>query len=155
MFLFWHKIVVEFGMKAKGAIIIIEDDPDDQLILGETLKELGVESELCFFNDCDKAYSYLMSITEKPFLILCDINLPRMNGIELKRKIDETDRLRALAIPFVFLTTSDSAQTINAAYRITNLQGYFQKSNTDAALKKTLKCILEYWSCALHPNQSH
>jgi CheY-like chemotaxis protein len=135
----------------KAPILIIEDDQDDQDILRDIMNELNVEHPLIFFADCDKAYSHLMSQEKKPFLILCDINLPRVDGIELKQRIDSTDILRRKAIPFIFLTTSDTQSIVDNAYRITNLQGYFQKSPTMARLKKKIACIIEYWSEALHP----
>lgn len=135
----------------KGPIIVIEDDKDDQEILQEVFADLEISNELRFFNDCEQAYEYLTSMTEKPFLIICDINLPRMNGIELKLRIDKTDQLRKKAIPFVFLTTSDAQQTIEAAYSITNLQGYFQKSLSMEELKNNIKLIVDYWRTTLHP----
>lgn len=135
----------------KGPIIVIEDDKDDQEILQEVFADLEINNELRFFNDCEQAYEYLTSMTEKPFLIICDINLPRMNGIELKLRIDKTDQLRKKAIPFVFLTTSDAQQTIEAAYSITNLQGYFQKSLSMEELKNNIKLIIDYWRTTLHP----
>lgn len=138
-------------MKNKGAIILIEDDKDDQDILREVLQELGVKNPLLFFDDCDKAYAHLMSTKEKPFLIFCDINLPKTNGIELKRRIDSTDTLRKKAIPFVFLTTSNTQSTVEEAYRITNLQGYFTKAVSFPELQEKVKFILDYWSAALHP----
>ena len=101
-------------MRAKP-IIIVEDDQDDQQNVKEILQELGVKNELVFFEDCNKAFNYLMSIRTKPFIIISDINLPKMNGIDFKRKIDTTDYLRKKSIPFVFLTTSDSAHMIDEA----------------------------------------
>lgn len=130
---------------------MIEDDKDDQEILQEVFADLEISNELRFFNDCEQAYEYLTSMTEKPFLIICDINLPRMNGIELKLRIDKTDQLRKKAIPFVFLTTSDAQQTIEASYSITNLQGYFQKSLSMEELKNNIKLIVDYWRTTLHP----
>lgn len=139
-------------MNKKGPIIIIEDDHDDQQILRDVFQELGVKNKLLFFNESDAAYNHLMSIREKPFLILCDINLPKMNGIELKTKIDTTDFLRRKAVPFVFLTTSDDQATINDAYRVTNLQGYFKKGVSMQEIKRRVNSILAYWSEALHPH---
>lgn len=138
-------------MRKNGKIIIIEDDPDDQQVLREVFEELAVEYDLLLFDDCDNAYIHLMSLQEKPFLILCDINLPKMNGIELKQRIDSTDRLRRMAVPFIFLTTSDEKKTIDDAYRITNLQGYFKKGTSMQEIRRKLKCILDYWKEALHP----
>ena len=141
-------------MSKKGPIILIEDDPDDQQILREVFADLEVENSLHFFDDCDAAFAHLMSIHEKPFLIISDINMPKTNGIELKQRIDSTDYLRRKSIPFVFLTTSDSEQTIDEAYRMTNVQGYFQKSHTMAGIKKKIKLVLDYWTEALHPANS-
>src|SRR5829696_8176677 len=132
-------------MNKMQPIIIIEDDLDDQQILREVFAELKAEYSQLFFGECDSAYNYLMSTQDKPFLIICDINLPKMNGIELKQKIDSTDFLRRKSIPFVFLTTSDDQQTIDEAYRITNLQGYFKKGISMQEIKQKINSILEYW----------
>jgi len=139
-------------MPIKEAILLIEDDSDDQEVLRDVFAELSVDNPLVFFDDCERAYQYLLQMQAKPFLILCDINLPKMNGIELKQKIDASEQLRRKAIPFVFLTTSDARRTIDEAYRITTLQGYFQKGHTYAEIKAVVKCILEYWKTALHPS---
>ena len=138
-------------MKQKGPIIIIEDDLDDQQILKETFADLGTDRELVFFDECDKAFAYLMSTIVKPFLIISDINMPGTDGINLKVKIDETDHLRMKSIPFIFLSTSGSEKFIDVAYRKTNLQGYFQKGSSVADVKRQLECILMYWEEALQP----
>jgi CheY-like chemotaxis protein len=138
-------------MNRKGQIIIIEDDHDDQQILKEIFQELGVTNSLVFLEDGDAAYNYLMSMPEKPFLIICDINLPKVNGVELKQKIDTTDYLRRKAVPFVFLTTSDEEATVDDAYRVTNLQGYFKKASSMQEIKQRVKLILDYWTEAVHP----
>ncbi len=138
-------------MHKKGPIIIIEDDEDDRLVLKDAFEELGIENHLLFFEDCEVAYRYLLSTRERPFLIICDINLPRMNGLELKQKIDSTDWLKRKSIPFVFLSTSDSPSTIEKAYYNATIQGYFQKSDSMRELKEKLKLILDYWTKALRP----
>lgn len=139
-------------MRTTQPIVIIEDDRDDQETLLEVMMELGVTRPLVFFADCDDAYQYLLTQKEKPFLIFCDINLPKVNGIELKRRIDADEWLRTLCIPFVFLTTSDNPTTVMEAYGITNLQGYFRKEHSLQKIKEQVKVILDYWSWALHPN---
>jgi CheY-like chemotaxis protein len=138
-------------MSKKGPIIIIEDDLDDQQVLKEVFEDLSVKNELVFLNDGVTAYNYLMSMVVKPFLILCDINLPKLDGIELKKKIDLTDYLRRKAVPFVYLTTSGEQTMVDYAYRSTNLQGYFKKGFSIYEIKQRIKTILEYWGEALHP----
>jgi CheY-like chemotaxis protein len=139
-------------MNRNSTIVIIEDDLDDQEVLRDILHQLSVPHELRFFDLSDDAYDYLMSTAEKPFIILCDINLPKVNGIELKKRIDNTEYLRKKAIPFAFLTTTNNQRTIDEAYQITNLQGYFQKGHNMAEIREKVKCIMAYWSAALHPS---
>jgi len=139
-------------MSKRGEIIVIEDDLDDQVILKEALDELEVKNHLQFFVDPEEAYGYLMSMSGKPFLILCDINLPKLSGIELKKKIDSTDYLKKKAIPFIFLTTADEQKHIDRAYDLTNLQGYFRKGQSLEEIKEKIKTILDYWTVSLHPS---
>ena len=138
-------------MAKEEIIVIIEDDRDDQDVLREVFKSLNTPYELVFFDQGNDAYNFLMSTSRKPFIIISDINLPKMNGIELKRKIDTTDYLRRKAIPFVFLTTADNRSTVDSAYEVTNLQGYFRKGLLMEEIRENIRCILNYWSAALHP----
>lgn len=138
-------------MPDQGPIVIVEDDIDDQQILKDILKDIGVSRRLEFFDNADKAFAFLMSTANKPFLIISDINIPGTNGLNFKIKIDETDHLRIKAIPFIFLTTSGSEHFIDMAYRRTNLQGYFQKADSMEKMKKQLKSIIEYWEQSRQP----
>ena len=139
-------------MAGQPPIIIVEDDVDDQHILKEILNDIGVDRELVFFDNCDKAFAHLMSIKQKPFLIISDINIPGTDGISFKIKIDQTDHLRMKAIPFIFLSTSGSEQFVDHAYRKTILQGYFQKTGSYENMKKQMRSIIDYWEHSLQPS---
>ena len=78
-------------MPKSGPIIIIEDDIDDQEILKEVIEELHIPNIVLFFNSCVNAMDYLLTTLEKPLLILSDINLPSMTGMELKQQINQND----------------------------------------------------------------
>lgn len=140
-------------MKPNNNVIIIEDDFDDREILRDVFNEMNQNYKLVFFENAPTAFNYLMSIPDKPFIIISDINLPGMSGIELKQKIDSTDYLRKKSIPFVFLTTADSPNIIEQAYQLTNLQGYFKKQHVMKQIKQQVQQIMNYWSLALHPNE--
>src|SRR2546423_6600702 len=116
-------------MPTTGPIIIVEDDLDDQEILKKVFQEINLPNEIRFFDSCLFVFDYLMKAIKKPLLILCDINLPKMTGIELKQKIDATEELRRKNIPFVFLTTNSDQKIINEVFRM-NVQGYFVKPST-------------------------
>ncbi len=139
----------------RGPIIIIEDDADDKDLFAAVLKELKYENQLIWFNNCADAFQYLDSSTEQPFVIFCDVNLPKQTGTELKKQIDDHDGLRRKSIPFVFYSTSADQQTVNEAYTQMTVQGFFKKPNTYAEMKETIKLILEYWAVCKHPNASY
>ena len=134
-----------------GPIIIIEDDNDDQEMLRDALTELKISNKLIFFNNSDKALYYLMDTKEQPFLILCDINMPLLNGLEFRRKIVEIDLMRKKTIPFVFLTTTSKTEAVEEAYNLM-VQGFFQKPNSMKELKELLHAAINYWKICLHPN---
>jgi CheY-like chemotaxis protein len=85
-----------------GPIIIVEDDRDDRFIIAEVLKELNIPNKTLWFSKCMEAFDYLKSNDDQPFIIICDINLPEVNGIEFKRQVDSDPELRRKSIPFVF-----------------------------------------------------
>ena len=138
-------------MSSKGPIVIIEDDEDDQEFYTNTLKDLGVENEVIYFDAAEGAYKFLEETDKKPFLIICDINLPGMSGIEFKMKIHENPYLRKKSIPFIFLTTSSDKNSVTAAYDMM-VQGYFVKPNSVSELTTLLDQIIAYWKVCKHPN---
>lgn len=137
-------------MFKKGPIIIIEDDVDDQDLMNEIFRELQVPNLVRFFNSCLQAFDYLLTTIEKPFLIISDINLPVMTGLELCKKIMSNDLLRVRRIPFIFLTTSSDSQTIAKAFEMP-VQGFFVKPSSIPELKDMMRMIIDYWTVCRQP----
>ena len=135
-----------------GPILIIEDDIDDQEIIERAIREVGSTRSIIFLNNGADALQFLRTTTIQPFLILCDINMPKVNGIELKMKIDQDADLRKKSIPFVFFTTTANRMSVNLAYTHMTIQGFFEKSSNYTDLVNTLKLILDYWNECRHPN---
>lgn len=139
-------------MKSKnGPVIVVEDDQDDQEILREVFDLLEVSNTILFFSDGVEAIHYLNTTTDQPFLILCDINLPKMNGLELRGQINLDERLRKKSIPFIFFSTNASPDAVAKAYDLT-VQGFFVKSHTLQELQDTMRLIISYWTFCRHPN---
>lgn len=134
-----------------GPIIVIEDDQDDQEILKEIFQSLNVPNELLFFGRSEDAFAYLETTTEKPFIILSDINLPGMSGADMKREINKNTHVRRKSIPFVFLTTTSAHNAVMDAYE-SLAQGFFTKPNNMEALKHMIEMILNYWKISRHPD---
>lgn len=138
-------------MNKKGPIIIIEDDLDDQEILQAVFRKLAYCNEIVFFTEPEKALAYLGQTTAVPFLILSDINMPRLNGLELKRQIHTNAQLQIKCIPYLFFTTSADRTAVAEAYSM-SAQGFFIKQTSEAELENTIKIIIEYWQRCYSPN---
>lgn len=131
-------------MNRTGPIIIIEDDLGDQALLNIAFEELNLINEIIFFKDPEKALDFLTTSTVEPFIILSDLNMPKLNGIQLREKIHTNEDLRLKCIPYLFFSTSAEQKYVVDAYS-KSVQGFFVKPNTIDALTKTLGVIVHYW----------
>ncbi|HEY0356391.1 MAG TPA: response regulator [Flavisolibacter sp.] len=138
-------------MSRYGPIVIAEDDIDDQEILKEVFESLSITNELLFFETGEDVYNYLVTTNQKPFMIISDVNLVKMDGLELRRRINANDYLRKKSIPFIFLTTSSNHVAISEAYELM-VQGYFKKENNFKQIQNCIRMIVEYWQVCRHPN---
>ncbi len=138
-------------MNKGGPIIIIEDDLEDQEIFTEIFKELNYQNELIFFNEGEKALEYLTSTKIEPFIIFSDINMPKLNGMELREKVHENEDLRIKSIPYLFFSTSAEQKHVVDAYS-KSIQGFFVKPSNYGEIKETLKTIVSYWQTCVSPN---
>ena len=139
-------------MTKSGPIVIIEDDLDDQEILGEIFTRLNYSNKIIFFNDGEEAFAYISEPDVAPFLILSDINMPRLSGLELRERIQANEELRMKSIPFIFFTTTANKKFVLEAY-YKSVQGFFQKPNTLEELENKIKIIIEYWKECIAPNR--
>jgi CheY-like chemotaxis protein len=139
-------------MQKAGPIIVIEDDADDQDILDEIFKKLKYPNKVIFFSDGYKALEYIVDSDVQPFLILSDINMPKIDGFELRRKIHNNEQLRIKCIPYLFFTTGANRKAVFDAYSM-SAQGFFIKPSSMEHLEKTIRKIVEYWQECYAPSQ--
>jgi CheY-like chemotaxis protein len=137
-------------MPTTGPIIIIEDDQDDQEILREVFDQLNLPNLRRFFTCSTEAFCYLLNTNEKPFLVICDINMPILNGFELREKINQNQCIRKKNIPFVFLSTNSEIDTIAKAYDLL-ARGYFVKPTKIADLTDMITKMIHYWKTSARP----
>jgi CheY-like chemotaxis protein len=142
-------------MNINGAIIVIEDDKDDQDIITELFAEIcnekGYENKLIILEDSSKAFNYLKDNKIEPFLILSDINMPRLDGFALRSQIFNDPELSRVCVPYIFLTTSgNNVQYIEKAFCL-SVQGYFQKPTDYNDFKNLLSSLICYWKLSKTP----
>ncbi|MEO7531657.1 MAG: response regulator [Sediminibacterium sp.] len=139
-------------MNKTGPIIVIEDDLDDQEVLVEIFHKLGYENQIIYFADGNLALDYLNKTEVAPFLILSDINMPKINGFELRNKIFTNEQLHVKCIPYLFFTSAANKKAVMDAYSL-SVQGFFKKPNTMEGLEKTIQKIVEYWKECIAPSE--
>ena len=139
-------------MNNKGPIIIIEDDADDQDLLKLVFEKLEYPNKIKFFSDGEEALDYLNRTDIIPFLILSDINMPRLDGFALRNKVKMDAKLQVKCIPYLFFSTASSQRAVIVAYSV-SVQGFFIKQNTLEELTKTISVIMEYWLRCAAPNK--
>jgi CheY-like chemotaxis protein len=104
-------------MNAPVIIVMIEDDEGHARLIERNIRRAGVNNQIIPFANGTDAIAYLLGREHRkgdPLLILLDLNLPDMSGIEILRRVKETPHLKAT--PVVVLTTADDAQEIKRCY---------------------------------------
>lgn len=137
-------------MNKSGPVIIIEDDIDEQEMLNEVFKELKYENEILYFNDGLAALEYIISTPVEPFIVLSDVGMPMMNGMELREKIHSNDNLRLKCLPYLFFSGTAVQKHVVEAYS-KSVQGFFVKPVNYENLKSTIRKIMEYWQECISP----
>lgn len=141
-------------LNKNGPIYIIEDDIDDQEILTEIFQKLNYQNKVLFFLDGQDALDHINVSHDLPFLILSDINMPKLNGFELRQKLRTDSKLSNKCIPYLFFSTAANQKAVIDAYS-QSVQGFFVKQNSMAELEKTINAIMQYWRRCAAPNDFH
>lgn len=102
-------------------ILLIEDNPDDEALTLRAFAKNGIANPLVVARDGVEAFDYLLPESEavtplRPALVLLDLKLPRIDGLELLRRLRADERTDCL--PIVVLSTSNEKADIQAAYRL-------------------------------------
>ncbi len=142
-------------MKINGDIIVIEDDADDREILAEAFEQVIAENKytnrVVMLDDSEKVIDYLKETGTEPFIMMSDINMPKVDGFTLRNRIIDDPYLKDRCVPYIFLTTSGNNKTyIQQAYQ-TSAQGYFCKPVKFEDYKILISEILSYWKLSKTP----
>jgi CheY-like chemotaxis protein len=129
-------------------ILLVEDDEVDVKALKWAFDKLKVANPLVIARDGVEALEILRDLP-RPYLIITDINMPRMNGIELLRQIRQSDQFRD-SIVFVLTTSNDEQDKIDA-YDL-NVAGYMLKTDMGTSFQRAISLIDNYWKVVEFPD---
>ena len=129
-------------------ILLVEDDEVDVKALKWAFEKLKVANPLVIARDGVEALE-LMTQLQRPYLVITDINMPRMNGIELLRKIRQNPDFSD-SIVFVLTTSNDEQDKIDA-YNL-NVAGYMLKTDMGTSFTRAISLIDNYWKVVEFPS---
>ena len=137
-------------MDNESRLFIIEDDEIDIMTIRRILSRQKPFSHIQIFSDGAAGWSAMQALrntpSQLPNLILADLNLPRLNGLEFLKKMKEDPTLRH--IPVIILTTSEDANDRLNCYEY-QCAGYLVKSIDPDLYTKKIEAFLDYWTlCA-------
>ena len=131
-------------------ILLVEDNSSDVLLTKRALKKGHVANKLVVAEDGEEALDYLFGmreytvreIAELPTLILLDLKLPKVDGLDVLRRIRVNEKTRTL--PVVILTSSKEEQDVAASYDL-GANSYIQKPVDSAKFTEVILTLNLYW----------
>lgn len=131
-------------------VFIVDDDVEERDIIEEILRDLKVQNPVMFFESGFALLDHLQEDPTNPFIIICDVNLPQMDGFALRQKFTDHSTLHYKSIPFIFWSTTASNEQIKKAYDY-GAHGFFFKGHNYLEIKESLSMILTYWQMSKVP----
>lgn len=128
-----------------GTILLVEDNPDDIALTSRALKQNNIQNELRIASDGEEALRYLLpeqGVATPPVLILLDLNLPKLSGLDVLRRIRSDARTRF--VPVVVLTTSNEERDIVESYQL-GANSYVRKPVVFETFLDAIKLLGLYW----------
>jgi len=137
-------------MRTSRPILLVEDDSVDAMTVKRALKELKVTNTLVLQTNGEEALNYLKSEeNHKPCVILLDLNMPKMNGIEFLKIAKANPAFRQ--IPVIVLTTSKDDRDKVESFQL-SVAGYIVKPTDYTKFVDAIKTVDLYWTLSELPN---
>jgi two-component system response regulator len=137
------------GMKSR-VILLVEDNPDDELLALRALKKSNVPNEVVVAHDGVEALDYLFAsgpyegrdTSSMPQLVLLDLKLPRVDGLEVLKRLRSDERTRLL--PVVILTSSKERRDMLEGYG-RGANSYIRKPVNFEQFMNVIEQLKRYW----------
>ena len=138
-------------MRNMEPILLVEDDKVDAMTVKRALKDIKVTNGLIHTVNGEEALEYLRSEdSKKPCIVLLDLNMPKMNGVELLKIVKADEELKK--IPVVVLTTSKDEQDVVESFKL-SVAGYIVKPADYKKFVEAVRTIELYWTLSELPDR--
>jgi len=136
-------------MRSRKPILLVEDDYVDVMTVKRALGEINLQNDLVVAENGEQALDYLEDPSnERPGIILLDLNMPRMNGIEFLQIVKQHEQHKI--IPVIVLTTSSQERDRVESFKM-SVAGYMTKPVIYTEFVDVVRIIDKYWTCSDMP----
>ena len=140
-------------MQTLKPILLVEDDSVDAMTVKRALRDLHVANSVIHLVNGEDAMKYLADpATDKPFVILLDLNMPKMNGIEFLKAVKADAGLRVT--PVIVLTTSKEGQDVFDSFEL-GAAGYMVKPVDYRKFVEVMGTVMLYWNSSELPGEAY
>ena len=131
-------------------ILLVEDNPDEEKLAMLAFEKSGLSASVVVARDGQQAVDYMFAqgeykgrdVSKLPYVIFLDINLPKINGLEVLRQIRKDERTKL--VPIVLLTSSDEERDIVEGYA-SGANSYIRKPFDFTEFMQQIKTLGNYW----------
>ncbi len=136
-------------MRSTRPVLLAEDDEIDRQAVKRCFKELRISNPLAITTNGEEALAYLQDGgKERPCLVLLDLKMPRMNGLEFLRAVKKEEALKA--IPIVVFTTSELDPDKEESFKL-GAAGFIVKPAEHLKLVEVIRAVDLYWTLSQMP----
>ncbi len=137
-------------MTAKKVILLVEDNPDDEMLTLRAMRRNKIANEIIVTRDGAEALEYIFctgkyegrKLADNPQVILLDLNLPKIGGLEVLKRIRSDER--TALYPVVILTSSKEEQDLVESYRL-GANSYIRKPVDFNQFSEAIRQLGLYW----------
>lgn len=143
-------------METSGTILVVEDEARDEILILRVFKKYNISNNIVVARDGVEALDYLFctgafatrNLHDIPELILLDLKLPRIDGLEVLRRVRLDDRIKL--VPIVILTSSDEERDRISGYQL-GANSYVKKPIEFGEFSEAVRQLGIYWMLLNRP----
>ncbi len=129
-------------MNKNSEILVIDDDRDDLFVYKSIFNDINLAANTKYFEAPSEIFKYLEQTKTDPFLIISDINMPQINGFQLRQKMLGSNLIKGRTSPFVYISNTGNELDIFKAHELFAI-GLHKKRNDYNSQKALIVDIIK------------